>query len=84
MSRMRKPWLPALVGLVAVGCVSGAQWTYDKRNTTPAQVEHDLGRCRKEAFRPQRFAIFHSDRYDYDVLNRCMERRGYQVRPAEP
>jgi hypothetical protein len=51
---------------------------------TPAHLEQDLGKCRKEAFRPQRFAIFSSDRYDYDVLNRCMERRGYQVRQVEP
>ena len=72
------------VTLVMVGCTSATQWAYEKRGATPAQIDRDLVRCRKEAFRPQRFGIFTSDRYDYDVLNRCMERRGYAVRPAEP
>jgi hypothetical protein len=75
----------ALAGLLAViglGCAT-PKWTYDKRGATPAQTERDLDRCRREAFRPQRFGVFTSDRYDFDVLNRCMERRGYQARPVE-
>jgi hypothetical protein len=77
-------WTLLAVTLVTVGCTSATQWAYDKRGATPAQVDRDLVRCQKEAFRPQRFAIFTSGRYDYDVLNRCMERRGYEVRPVEP
>jgi hypothetical protein len=49
---------------------------------TPAQRDRDLGQCKREAFRPSRFAIFQSGRYDVDALNRCMARKGYAVRPA--
>lgn len=83
MSLMLRPTVLALM-LLTIGCSSATQWAYEKRGATPAQIDRDLVRCRKEAFRPQRFGIFTSDRYDYDVLNRCMERRGYEVRPVEP
>jgi hypothetical protein len=39
--------------------------------------------CRREGFRPSKFAVWPSNRYDWDVVNRCMERRGYRVQPAE-
>jgi hypothetical protein len=55
-------------------------FTYDRRGTTPAQLDRELGQCKKQAFRPSRFSIWPSGRYDAEVLNRCMEKRGYTVR----
>ena len=78
---MRCAGLLALVLLLA-GCAQ-PQWTYEKRGATPAQLDRDFEHCRREAFRPQRFGIRISDRYDWDVLNRCMARRGYTARPVE-
>lgn len=50
---------------------------------TPAQLDRDRAQCKKEAFRPSRFALWATDRYDVAVLNRCMERKGYTVVPGE-
>jgi hypothetical protein len=73
------------VGLVALalGACAEPRWTYEKPRGTPAQLDHDLEACRRDAFRPQRFALRPSDRYDSSVVNRCMERKGYAVRPLE-
>ena len=78
----------ALIGLVltvlvtAAGCAA-PRYDYTRRNATPAQTNHDLEACRRQGFRPQRFAVWPSNRYDWDVVNRCMERKGYTVSPAE-
>ena len=63
-----------------LGACAETTYTYDKRGSTPAQLDRDLAQCKKLAFRPSRFSIWPSGRYDADVLNRCMERRGYAVR----
>jgi hypothetical protein len=68
-----------LAALALAGC-AGPQWVYEKRRATPAQLDHDLESCRRQAFRPQRFALWPSDRFDPTVLKHCMERKGYQVR----
>jgi hypothetical protein len=73
--------LVVAVALLALGCAQ--RWTYEKRNATPAQLDRDLEHCRRDAFRPHRFALRSSDRYDWVVLNRCMERRGYTPRPVD-
>jgi hypothetical protein len=71
-----------LATLVLAAC-AGPTFTYDKRGMTPAQLDRDLGQCKREAFRPSRFAIWPSGRHDTEVLNRCMQRKGYAVRPEE-
>ena len=68
---------------LVLGACAGPTFTYDKRGTTPAQLDRDLAQCKKQAFRPSRFSIWPSGRYDAEVLNRCMERRGYAVRKDE-
>jgi hypothetical protein len=67
--------------VLALAACAAPTFIYDKRGATPVQRDRDLGQCKREAFRPSRFAIWQSDRYDVDVLNRCMTRRGYAVRP---
>jgi hypothetical protein len=65
---------------LVLGACAEPTFTYDKRGATPAQLDRDLAQCQKQAFRPSRFSIWPSGRYDAEVLNRCMERRGYIVR----
>ena len=68
----------AVCVLLLAGCAA-PKYVYERRNATPAQTDHDLEVCRKEGFRPSRFAVWPSNRYDWDVVNRCMERKGYRV-----
>lgn len=72
----------AVLVLLQAGCAA-PQYVYERRSATPAQTGHDLEMCRREGFRPSKFAVWPSNRYDWDVVNRCMERRGYRVQPAE-
>lgn len=65
---------------LVLGACAGPTYTYDKRGTTPAQLDRDLAQCKKQAFQASRFSIWPSGRYDPDILNRCMEKRGYAVR----
>ena len=78
---MRRLVVAALVLLLG-GCAA-PRYVYERRNATPAQSNHDLEICRREGFRPSRFAVWPSNRYDWEVVNRCMERKGYRVRPAD-
>ncbi len=75
--------LALVVAALALAGCAGRSWTYERRHVTPAQLDRDLEACRREGFRPQRFALRPSHRYDWDVVNRCMERKGYQVREVE-
>ena len=74
------------VGGVSIVCVTllagGAseRWIYERPGLTPAKLDQDLEVCRREAHRPYWFAIWRSDRVDRDVLNRCMDRKGYAAR----
>jgi hypothetical protein len=74
--------LVAVVVLALAGCAA-PRYLYERRSATPAQIDRDLEACKREGFRPSRFAVWRSNRYDWDVVNRCMERRGYRVRPAD-
>ena len=65
-----------------VGCAT-QQWVYDKPGTTPAKLGHDMAICRKEANDPQTVTLPGSPRVDRTVFNRCMERKGYTVRPEK-
>lgn len=78
---MNRVIVAALV-LFLAGCAA-PHYLYERRSATPAQTDHDLEACRREGFRPSKFAVWPSNRYDWAVVNRCMERKGYQVRPAE-
>jgi hypothetical protein len=69
--------------MLALGACAGPSFEYERRGATPAQVDHDRNLCKKEAFRPSRFSIFTSGRYDTDALNRCMQRKGYTAVPAD-
>jgi hypothetical protein len=69
----------AALMLLLAGCAA-PHYVYERRAATPAQTDHDLETCRREGFRPSKFAVWPSNRYDWDVVNRCMERRGYKVR----
>jgi hypothetical protein len=70
------PILLTLALGLAAGC-AGERWIYNKKGVTPATLDSDLGACRRQAHRPQSFAITSSRRVDQDELNRCMERKGY-------
>ena len=65
--------------MLAFAACAGPTFNYEKRGATPAQLDRDRAQCKKEAFRPSRFALWPSDRYDVPALNRCMERKGYAV-----
>ena len=64
---------------VAAGC-SGGEWIYEKPGVSPARFDQDLAQCQREADRPSTLGLTRADRADQEVLRRCMERRGYQVR----
>ncbi|HEY3098418.1 MAG TPA: hypothetical protein VGL14_05880 [Methylomirabilota bacterium] len=74
--------LAVVVVLVLAGCAA-PRYIYEKRSATPAQLDRDLETCKREGFRASRFAVWPSNRYDWDVVNRCMERKGYRVQPPE-
>jgi hypothetical protein len=69
-----------IIAALSIAACAGPTYTYDRRGTTPAQLDRDLGQCKKQAFRASRFSIWPSGRYDAEILNRCMEKRGYAVR----
>jgi hypothetical protein len=73
-----RAWTVLAIGLLA-GCAA-EQWSYSKRGLTPARLGEDLGACRREAVRPQRFAATRSGRLDQEAINQCMERKGYTSR----
>lgn len=81
--RGASPCTGLILVVLALAACAAPTFTYDKRGTTPAQLDRDLGQCKREAFRPSRFAVWPSGRYDIDALNRCMERKGYSVRPED-
>ena len=62
---------------------SSTQWVYDKRDLTPAKLDHDMAECRKEAHDPQVIALPGNPRVDRALFNRCMERKGYTVRKLD-
>jgi hypothetical protein len=70
------------LALIMTGCAA-PRYVYERRRATPAQTNHDLQACRRQGFRADRFAIWPSNRYDWEVVNRCMEGKGYTVQPAE-
>jgi hypothetical protein len=72
-----------MAAVLMLAACTGAAVNYEKRGATPAQLDRDRSQCKKEAFRPSRFAIWASERYDAEALNRCMERKGYTVLPAD-
>jgi hypothetical protein len=67
-----------LVGLPA--CAATQEWIYDKRNVTPAQLDHDKTACRKIAPSQSVWRVFETERVNRELFNRCMESRGYTVR----
>ena len=69
--------------LLAAGCSSSADLTFDKPGVSPARFDQDLAQCQREADRPSNFGMSRAQRADQDVLRRCMERKGYQVKRAE-
>jgi len=79
---MKRGAVGALCLALLAGCAS-EHWRYDRPGLTPAKLDQDLEFCRREAHRPYWFALWRSDRVDQDVLNRCMDRKGYTVRREE-
>ena len=73
----------AVVLVLALSGCAAPHYIYEKRSATPAQLDRDLETCKREGFRASRFAVWPSNRYDWDVVNRCMERRGYRVQPPQ-
>jgi hypothetical protein len=78
---MRGVWAALALGLLA-GC-AGEQWTYSRPGVTAARLDLDLEICRKQAHRPYWFALTREGRVDREVLNQCMERKGYTARRDE-
>lgn len=66
----------ALALCLLAGCAT-QEWSYTRAGMTPAQLDQDLEGCRRVADRPHSWALTRTGRLDYDVLNRCMERKGY-------
>ena len=73
----------ALLLLLAAGCSGAGDWTYDKPGVSPARFDQDFAQCQREADRPSSFGMSRAQRADPEVLKRCMERKGYQVKRAE-
>ena len=66
----------AALGLcLLAGCAE--RWSYTKAGMTPGKLDQDLEACRRVAHRPHWFALTRSARVDQDVLNRCMQQKGY-------
>jgi hypothetical protein len=85
MEAMARRRLATSIGLVlglAAGC-SGGELIYEKAGVSPARFDQDHLQCQREADRPSSFGMSRAQRLDEDVLQRCMERRGYRVRRAE-
>ena len=84
-----RPRRPRRVYTVLIGTTlwlaacSSTQWVYDKRDLTPAKLDHDMADCRKESNDPQVIALPGNPRVDRALFNRCMERKGYTVRKRE-
>ena len=76
---MRMVGLVALVLGLLAGCAS-EEWSYTKAGLTPARLDQDLEACRRQARRPQWFAITRDGRLDREAINQCMERKGYTSR----
>ncbi|PYN58484.1 MAG: hypothetical protein DMD92_12145 [Candidatus Rokuibacteriota bacterium] len=79
---MTPRWRSVPAGLAVVllvGCAE-REWIYEKKNVTPTRYDRDMAICRQEALDPKAFALFASGRVNRDMLNRCMERKGYAVR----
>ena len=67
-------------GLLALCLLAGCateEWSFTRAGATPAQLDQDLEGCRRQAQRPYTWALTRQGRVDPDVLNRCMERKGY-------
>ena len=75
--------LASVALLLLAGCSSGGDWTYDKPGVSPARFDQDFAQCHREADRPSNFGMSRAQRADQDLLKRCMERKGYSVRPEE-
>ena len=67
----------AALGLCLLAGCASAQWTYSRLGLTPARLDLDLEFCRRQAQRPDWFALSRSGRLDQDAVKRCMERKGY-------
>ena len=79
--------IAALLTIVAVpfvvGCSTESEWMYDKRGVSPARFDQDFAQCHREADRPSALGMSRAQRADQEILKRCMERKGYQVKRAE-
>ena len=73
-----RTWTVLGLSLLA-GCAAEG-WSYTRAGLTPARLDLDLENCRKQAHRPHWFALTRSARVDREVLNQCMERKGYTAR----
>jgi hypothetical protein len=75
---VRRLALVALALCVLPGCAE--RWTYTRPGLTPARLDQDLEACRRLAHRPYWWALTRAGRVDQQVLNQCMERKGYTAR----
>ena len=81
--RPRRVYKLLIGATLCLGACASTQWVYDKRDLTPAKLDHDMAECRKESNDPQVVALPGNPRVDRALFNRCMERRGYTVRKRE-
>ncbi|MGH6954340.1 MAG: hypothetical protein ACREGL_09170 [Alphaproteobacteria bacterium] len=76
--------LPTIVAvLLGAGCSTESEWTYNKPGVSPTRFDQDHAQCLREADRPQNMGMSRAQRADQELLKRCMERKGYQVKRAE-
>jgi hypothetical protein len=69
----------ALALCLLAGCAA-ERWSYTKPGLTPGRLDTDLETCKRQAHRPYLFALTRSARVDQDVLNQCMQQKGYTAR----
>jgi hypothetical protein len=78
-----RPALALALALCALAGCAAERWSYTKAGLTPGRLDQDLEACRRLARRPHWFALTRSARVDQEVLNQCMQRRGYTARRDE-
>jgi hypothetical protein len=71
----RRAW--AVLGFCVLAGCAAEEWSYTRPGLTPARLDQDLEACRRQARRPQWFALTRAARLDQDAINQCMERKGY-------
>jgi hypothetical protein len=78
-----KRWGWTLLACCLLAGCAAERWSYTRPDLTPGRLDTDLENCKRLAHRPHWFALRSSARLDREVLNQCMERKGYTAQRDE-